>query len=692
MSSENGILPQGRELAIVLAALLVGVLLRSEYLRELLLSPFGRNLLLDAEWYDQAARLILAGESPAPHSVYFRPPLYPYFLAGLYELFGTGLLVPRLAQSALGLVSALLCWQIARRTHGVAVARVTVILAATYGMFIYYEAEILTTGLGTLLTAAGTLALLEGDARGSWLVLLVAGLALGLAAITHATALVLLLPALLFLLKGRSRVGVLVFLMGFTLPVGGVTWRNWQVAGEVTLIASQGGINFFIGNNAAADGKSALAPGVAEAGQVLARDGRYHDTMEVAARTLAERSEGRSLTSAQVSRFWYREGFRWLAEHPRAGLVLFLRKLVFFVNGYEISNNRDLHDQARRFTPLLGFFLVQSAFLLPLALYGMIREGIRTRQRLLLLGSLVTHALAIAAFFVCARLRQPAFVWLLPFAAAGIVTFGRDVARVRRDARRFAFSALLLVVLFVATNARTVGALKIADVAGERDAPAHRFNLAVLYERAGDLDRAIAEYREAAASGVRDPRVHLNLGNLLSQTGRLAEARLEYQRVLEIDLSYEAAVYNNLGILAAQQEDWQEAIRQFEACLATDAPGKNVLGHLGMAYLRSGRLDDAIATFRRALPRSADNEVVLRRNLALAYLESGLLEDAEKEALIALRRTPADVATVVLMGKVYARQGKADAAERMWSRARELAPGAPNVEAAIRAAMSELEH
>jgi Tfp pilus assembly protein PilF len=692
MFSENGSFRRGRELAVVLAALLVGVLLRSEYLRELLLSPFGKHLLLDAEWYDQAARMILAGESPAPDTVYFRPPLYPYFLAGLYRVFGAGLLSPRIVQFALGLVTAVLCWQIARRTHGVAVARLTVILAAAYGMFIYFEAEILTAALGTLLTAAGTLLLLEGDARGTRLTFLYAGLALGLAAITHATALILVLPALLFLLGRRARLGALAFLIGCSLPVGAVTWRNWKVAGEATLIASQGGVNFFIGNNETADGKSALAPGMAEAAQVLAQDGRYHDTMEIAARTLAERRAGRSLTAAQVSRFWYREGFRWIAEHPRAAFVLFLRKLVFFANGYEISNNRDLHDQARRFTPLLGFFLVQSAFLLPLAFYGMIRGGVRGRGRLLLLGCLVTYALAIAAFFVCARFRQPAFVWLLPFAAAGIVAFARDVAHARTDARRFAFSCLLLVILFAATNARTISGLRIADVSTEVDAPAHRFNLAVLYERSGDLDRAIAEYREAAASGVRDPRVHLNLGNLLSQTGRLAEARMEYHRVLEIDPSYEGAVCNNLGILAAQQEDWEEAIRQFEACLAADAPGTNVLGNLGMAYLRTGRLDDAIVAFRRVLSRSSGNEVVWRRNLALAYLENGLLEDAEKEALLVLGRAPADVATVLMLGKIYARQGKADSAERMWVRAQELAPGAPAVQEAIRAARSELEH
>jgi len=34
----------------LLAALLLALLLRAEYLRELILTPFWRNLVLDAEW------------------------------------------------------------------------------------------------------------------------------------------------------------------------------------------------------------------------------------------------------------------------------------------------------------------------------------------------------------------------------------------------------------------------------------------------------------------------------------------------------------------------------------------------------------------------------------------------------------------------------------------------------------------
>ena len=77
MSSEasNGLRVRPR--TVLLATMAVAAVLRLEYLRELIASPFGAHLLLDAQWYDQAARGILDGVPLAEGAAYFRPPLYP---------------------------------------------------------------------------------------------------------------------------------------------------------------------------------------------------------------------------------------------------------------------------------------------------------------------------------------------------------------------------------------------------------------------------------------------------------------------------------------------------------------------------------------------------------------------------------------------------------------------------------------
>jgi Flp pilus assembly protein TadD/4-amino-4-deoxy-L-arabinose transferase-like glycosyltransferase len=671
-------------------AIAIAVLLRLEYLRELLASPFAENLLLDAEWYEQVARRIVAGEGMAPGRPFFRPPLYPSLLAAIHGITADGLLAPRLFQFLLGVLQVPLVHRIARRTHGEPVASLAAFLAATYGMFVYFEGEILTTAVGTFLTTVGTWALLEGDARGSWARLGGGGLAFGLAAITHGSAVPLVGAAVLWALfastPGRRRVATLAVALGAALPIGGVTLRNALVAGEFVPIATSGGINFWVGNNPDSDGKSALAPGVAEAEQVLRSDEVYRDGIDLAAETLAEREVGRELGPAEISRYWTARTLDWMRDHPRDALVLLGRKLLFVVNGYEISNNRDLRDQAARFTPILGVFLAQLSVLLPLALLGIVDGGLRGRSRRLLLGLLVMHAATLVAFFVCARYRQPAVVWLLPFAGAGIVRVVRDLREAGRAPRRLGITGALLLVFFLGTNGSVVTASGLADVTSDRDAPFHRFNLAVLYERRGDLDRAISEYRTAAETGIPDPRIWLNLGNCLARTGRVEEARDAYRQAMRLGPDFEVAVRGNLGVLASEQRDWHEAIRQFGRCLelAPDHPG--ALSGLGAAHLAAGNLDEAIVAFRRALEVGAGPEVAVRRSLAVAYLESGLPEEAERECLNALRRAPDDVGAVLVLARVKTAQGKEEEAAGLWEKARRLAPDSPVVERAIREA------
>jgi hypothetical protein len=342
------------------------------------------------------------------------------------------------------------------RTHGPRVATVVTCMAATYGMFIYYEAEILTTTLGTVLSTAAALLLLEADHRDSPRLFAAAGLALGATAITHATSLVLAPVAFAWILwkrpwDVRRGVAAAAFAGGLAVLVGGVTLRNVVVSGDPVLIASQGGINFYIGNNEQSDGKSALAPGMPEAAQVISPDGTYRDSMQVAAKTLAERELGRVLRASEISRYWYDRGFEWMTDHPKAALVHFARKVVYFWNAFEISNNRDLRDQARRFTPLLRFFLWHFAILLPLALFAILRGGM-ARSRWLLVGFLAVYSLAIAAFFVCARYRQPAVVWLLPFSGAGLVLLFDDLRRAAVEPRRALVSLAIVAVLAIVTN------------------------------------------------------------------------------------------------------------------------------------------------------------------------------------------------------------------------------------------------
>lgn len=680
-------------LIVLGVALVAGFVLRVEYFRELILSPFAGTVLLDAEWYHLMAQRLLEGRPLAEGRAYFRPPGYPMFIAAIYSVFDAKIDAVRITQWLLGLVQVFFAWDIARRTHGERAGSVAAFLAATYGMFIYFEGEMLTTALGTFFAFLVVWLLLRSDGERPLAWIAGAGLALGVAATLHATLLAIAPAAFFWVLfrEGPKRAGwsaAILLTVATSVPVGAVAWRNWNEGREFVLLGAQGGINFYVGNNENSDGKSALAPGFADAGQAL-RPGEYRDTIEVAAETLASRALGRLAKPGEVSRYWFARGSEWMRDHPKAAIAHWFRKTIYFWNGFEISNNRDLRDQAERFTPIMRLFLVQWTVLLPFAVLGLWRGGGDQRRSRLLLGCVALYSFSIIAFFVCARYRQPAVAWMLPFAAAGIVRFVRDAREAGVSLRHFAASAAILFVAFVGTNPRFVSATGLAPVTEERDAPFHQYNLAVLYEQRGDYDRAIAEYQASAATGVRDPRVYLNLGNALARTGRTEEAREAYRETMRIAPDYTTAVRTNLGIMAAQSADWREAIRQFDEVLRVEPAHPGALGGLGAAYLSSGRYDEAIEVTRRALANRVPPEGPLRRNLALAYLGAGLLDEARQEGEAALRAGPQDVSTVIALVRIYTARGEEAAAKAMAERARQLAPGAPAVEQGLREALRD---
>jgi Flp pilus assembly protein TadD len=153
---------------------------------------------------------------------------------------------------------------------------------------------------------------------------------------------------------------------------------------------------------------------------------------------------------------------------------------------------------------------------------------------------------------------------------------------------------------------------------------------------------------------------------------------------------YAPAVHSNLGILAAQSGDWDEAIRRFEECLHIEPAHRQALMGLATTTLAAGRFDEAVVAHRRALGQNAGPEAVLRRGLGVAYLELGLLEDAERESLAALRLASEDVATMLTLARIYAERGEVESGERMCERALALAPGAPAVVSAVEALRVEL--
>lgn len=119
-------------------------------------------------------------------------------------------------------------------------------------------------------------------------------------------------------------------------------------------------------------------------------------------------------------------------------------------------------------------------------------------------------------------------------------------------------------------------------------------------EDRGDLDAALARYREAASLAPRYARAHLNIGNALQRLGRLDDAIVAQRTALAIDASF-APARCNLGNLQIARGDRVSGERELREALrlAPDLAAAAIA--LANLFEDRGHLGDAEQVFRRTL-------------------------------------------------------------------------------------------
>jgi tetratricopeptide (TPR) repeat protein len=117
-------------------------------------------------------------------------------------------------------------------------------------------------------------------------------------------------------------------------------------------------------------------------------------------------------------------------------------------------------------------------------------------------------------------------------------------------------------------------------------APARdRFQEALALERS-DPEGAMCAYREAIAADPKNVDARINLGLLLHEARRLAEAGRVYSDALEA-CGADAVLLFNLGVLLEDMGNEEEALRAYRAALAIDPELAD--GHYNLALLCRSR-------------------------------------------------------------------------------------------------------
>jgi hypothetical protein len=191
-----------------------------------------------------------------------------------------------------------------------------------------------------------------------------AGALCGLSAIARPSILIVAPVAAVWLWKrvpSRRQRHTLAFAIALVSVILPITIRNAVRGHDFVPIASQGGVNFYIGNNEQSNGVTAVVPGTRADWW-----GGFDDT-----RRIAEQNAGRSLKPSGVSRYWYRQGFRFLMHEPGNAVKLYARKTALLLGNSEPSNERQLYFR-RQSSRVLTAMRVNFAALLAAALIALV--------------------------------------------------------------------------------------------------------------------------------------------------------------------------------------------------------------------------------------------------------------------------------------------------------------------------------
>jgi len=345
----------------------------------------------------------------------FMPPVYPLFLALLRWCTGD---IPWLYKVFQIVISSLTVLVLYALTYDLSGKEIPSLLAglimAVYPPLVAYGISINTVTFETFFVIVGIWSVLRAVKRNSVFAASLVGLTLSLAALTRATWLALLLLLLIWMVayptsKPRRRMRqVVVLIIVAVLVLSPWIVRNYLLHGKVVVTSTNGGLNFWIGNNPNATGEY-IFPTRINRDLVL---------------SVADRPE------LERDRVFYAQGLAFVRRNPYRFLSLFCKKLFYFL--FFRPNIGSSYSTAD--IPLFEWakigFIVSWLALLPFAFLGLLHAEIGTRAQLLLALPLVTSAIISAIYFVGTRFRTPADGLVIIWASFGLFhLYGRWKSR-----------------------------------------------------------------------------------------------------------------------------------------------------------------------------------------------------------------------------------------------------------------------
>jgi hypothetical protein len=550
-------------------------------LSRLAFSPFLVPAGGDMHFYDQWAKEILQGQFTSGHAFYGLP-LYAYWLALIYKIVGYGPFVPGVVQATFDAGTAVVIFKLGQQvftnnflsfTGALAWAFVTPAQA--------YAAILMPTSLHIFAFWFVVWRIVQFDFKPSQGECFITGMLTGFVAMGVATILFVLplvLAALFFKrahpsgIEGEKRrvlaACVALLLAGVAVGTAPCWIHNYLVARDPVLLSAHSGINFWIGNNPEATGYPRFPPGL-RAGQ----SAMLEDSI-----TRAEVAAGHPLKRSEVSAYWSAKAKEYIADHPIKWMKLVALKMRNFWSAFQyddLSIITALREEGV-ILPGLSFGIIAA-----LALPGMLLAWRTTPASRWIAGAVLLQMAALLIVFVTERYRLAAVPGLLLFAAFGLCTFWQNIARDRVVDAIVYVGMLIASAVFVAWPQRDP-ALWALDA----------YNSGRQALESNNLAQAEKKLALAYSYVPENAETNFALGNLYLARHETARAKSFYAVTLRLDRNH-AGAYNNLGLVALEENQSELAADFFSQALKRGSHGAKTHYLLAEADFRSGKIDNA---------------------------------------------------------------------------------------------------
>jgi tetratricopeptide (TPR) repeat protein len=388
---------------------------------------------VDSIYYHNWALSIIQGNWIG-HEVFFLGPFYAYFLAIIYKIFGTNIIVVQSIQTVLSSFGVVFLYLIVRRLTNNRNAIIASIIYIFSGNLIFFTGALLYVEVNIFLSLLLSYLLITLIDNFSRKLLIFAAIIFGLLVIIRPEfllMLVLIIPYFIIKIKPKPILQYVLFTFVTIVVLAVIPLRNYFVAKDFVPFTGHSGINFYYGNNPYTDGTWRVVYPLTRSADISI------ETFNKSSQTI----NGQMVKASVASNYWLKKGLDFIKENPSRYIKLLGRKFQLFVSAYEIPNNY-YFNQTRDDSIVLKICFFSFGLILPAAFLGFILSLKQWKDLYLLYSFIFVYIISALAFYVLSRLRAPVMPFLIIFASIFVTEFYDRIKN-----RKFN-SVLVLIILY----------------------------------------------------------------------------------------------------------------------------------------------------------------------------------------------------------------------------------------------------